>query len=210
MPEWTVVDLGCKKGGALDVYRKHGHTMYKFPEAPRSKCLGIDLKERYQPEMAKRRYEFRKANVLTDFDFPAADVYLAFDFLEHLPSIADSQQVLRRMIDAAAVGVWLRCPSFEDEPQLTTVGLRFAWTRWKGHPSHFKLADATAVTSTYDAVTVRIKPNEKIVSAADRRIVPEYAPEDTVKYSSELGTKPDCSFNPPLVGQYEIFIRKET
>lgn len=212
--EYVVVDLGCKKGGALDVYRKAGPTLYKYPEASRGQCLGVDVKDQYQPELQKRRYKFQKANVLEDFTFPRAEVYLAFDFLEHLPSIEAAQQVLHQMLESSNKGVWLRCPSFEDEPRLTDEGLRFTWTRWHGHRAHFKLEHVYESLALYRATSQvslrhKIKFGEMISSSADKRIVPIDAPEDTTRYNPKLGKKPNIGFRPPLVGQYEILTWKE-
>jgi hypothetical protein len=215
MTKWTVVDLGTKLGGALDVYRSKGYKLYHFPAAAPKTCLGIDRQDRYKKDVEKKGYAFRTADLLDpDFAYPAAQVYLAFDFLEHLPSIIDAQKVLRRMVEASEVGVWLRCPSFENDPRLATAGLRFAWTNWHGHPAHFKIEHAMEAVGWLRQrhgykLKTKVVENQKITSSTVVSIVPVSAPVDTRKYTQDLGPKKRATFTPPIPGQHEILIWKE-
>lgn len=215
MSNYKVVDLGCKKAGALDVYRKAGPKLYKLPIAKAHECLGVDVKDQYQRTVEKKGYEFFCGRIDKNFLWPEADVYLAFDFLEHLPDIEMSQFVLDAMLTMAKKAVWLRLPSFETtsegEGRLSKLGLRFTWTRWKGHRSHFKLEHMNAVLDQFKGPKLRKKINklERMRTTGDRRIVPIDAPEDTTKYHPKLGPKPNSTFNPALVGQYEVLIYKD-
>ncbi len=112
-----VVDMGTKKAGSLGVFLEHG-AMYFGEEASRIKpreCLGIDWHDKYRQSVEKQGYQFMALDVLKDFNYPAAEYYLAWDFLEHLPSIEDSNNVLAAMLDHAIKGVWLKMPSFEQD-----------------------------------------------------------------------------------------------
>lgn len=195
---WHLIDLGTKKGGAIDVFRRH-HGMY-FPRqgiVPRL-CLGVDRNPAYQAPVHAKGYAFRQADAM-DFDYPVADFYTAFDFLEHLPDVAASDEVLRRMLAAARKGVWLRMPSFETDEtgggQLARLGLRFDWTAWDFHTSHYTLADVRRVIS--DRFVMRTKGNLRFADTKDRRIeaMPGFAKPN-----------PPARLDPPVIGQWEVLL----
>jgi len=212
---YLYVDLGTKKAGALTVARKRGH-IYGFTKGRAVDCLGVDLKSEYRDQVKSLGYRFCEADVLNGFAWPSANYYLAFDFLEHLPSVEDSMIVLKKMCEKATHGIWLRLPSFEPdtatgEGALRKHGLRFAWTHWKGHPSPFLVEHAMGVileTLPPDSYILRHKKLKKITSSRDQSVVPISAPIDTVKYHPRLGPKPHVKFNPPLIGQHEIIVTK--
>ena len=189
-PKFTVVDLGTKKAGALDVFRKHGKMYFGLDaECRPDVCLGVDLADKYKDDVKKRGYRFRSADVLSeDFDWPSADFYLAFDFLEHLPSKEMSAAVLRTMLERARRGVWLRMPSFEQdgtgEKPLRDLGMRFAWTNWHGHPSHYLVSEAKSVIELVKPdAKVKHKHNKLIHNTHNQDVVPTDAPLDTRKRS---------------------------
>lgn len=211
--DYKVVDLGTKLGSSLGVFLDKGSMYYgsHVKQIQPGECLGIDLKDQYQQDVEKRGFQFRAMDVLKDFQYPVADYYLAWDFLEHLPSIEDSNNVLGAMIDHAVKGVWLKMPSFEQceegEGQLREHGLRFTWTYWKGHPSHYTLADATRVISRV-APGARIKHKHQriILDSSSKFVVPIDAPIDTNEYKPEHGPKPFVRFDPPVIGCHELIV----
>jgi hypothetical protein len=213
-PEFAVVDLGTKKAGALDVFCKHGK-MYFGQEANciPGACLGVDRDEKYGDEVRKRGYKFQAANVLDpDFDWPSSDFYLAFDFLEHMPSKADSDAILHTMVNFARRGLWVRIPSFEQdktgEQLLRGLGMRFAWTDWHGHPSHYLVSDVmTVISKLVPEANVRHKKLKLVRDTKDPAVVPIDAPTDTVKYDPSLGPKPFARFETPLIGQHEFIVQ---
>jgi hypothetical protein len=211
-----VVDLGTKRGGALDVFREHGHEY--FGEAAvgiqPGECLGVDRSAEYAEEVRAKGYGYLEGDVLEFFEQPVpVDFYLAFDFLEHMPDKATSQRALERMLQTAQTGVWLRMPSFEldlvhGEGRLRALGLRFAWTHWVGHPSHYLVDDAVSVIKECSYVkSYTVSPGRKITSTADPSLVPIDAPIDTVRYETSLGPKRSAAFDPPVYGQWEVRVR---
>jgi hypothetical protein len=212
-----VVDLGTKLGTAIDVFLKRGAMYYGEPVGKISKaeCLGVDLADKYQKDVEKRGYQFKAMDVLKDFNYPVADYYLAWDFLEHLPSIEDSNNVLAAMLDHAIKGVWLKMPSFEQdnqgEGQLRKHGLRFTWTHWHGHPSFYKVDDATAVINRVCAgCRIKHKTQRIIRDSSSEFVVPIDAPVDTTKYNlKEHGPKPSVVFDPPVIGCHELIVNME-
>lgn len=211
MSDFKVVDLGTKKGGALNVFHARGDMYYGkgISRIRLSGCLGIDQDDKYKEVVEKQGYQFEACDVLDpSFVWPDADYYLAWDFLEHLPSIEDSNSVLAQMLTSANKGVWLKMPSFEQdeqgEGQLRRHGLRFAWTRWHGHPSHYKVSDARSIISP-DA-RVKHKHQRIIKDSSSKFVVPVDAPLDTTEYTLELGPKPRVRFNPPVIGCHELIV----
>lgn len=212
-PEFTVVDLGTKKAGALEVFRKRGKMYFGLhSECHPGACLGVDSQDKYAEEVRGKGFKYQTVNVLEGFAWPLADFYLAFDFLEHMPSKEDSDNVLRTMLERSKRGVWLRLPSFEQdgtgEKPLRDIGMRFAWTHWHGHPSHYLVSEALSVIEMIrpDA-TVKHKHLKMIHDTHHLNVVPIDAPQDTVKYEpTEHGPKPWHKLDPPLIGQHEIIV----
>lgn len=199
-----LVDLGTKKAGAIDLYRRV-YNNYRLPEIER--FIGVDMKSEYKEEVEGKGYEFIEADILADdYKWIDADVYLGFDFLEHLPSIEVSKQVLKKMIEHSKF-VWLKMPSFEYEPQLEDLGLRLSWTYWKGHPSYFKIQHVKEILMDVGIVHIDYKPLNILQSTDSDFIVPVDAPIDTHNYSKELGDKKIVNLNPPVVGHHSIIIR---
>jgi hypothetical protein len=216
---YKVVDLGTKRAGALDEFLRAG-SMYFGDEVASIKpgdCLGYDYNGKYDREVRAKGYRFQGQD-LTDRQvldaLPAADYYLAWDFLEHLPSVEHSDRILEVMLQRARVGVWLRMPSFEQdmetgEGRLRAHGLRFAWTDWHGHKSHYTLAMARDVITASGFGALKVKGNRLIETTGDRCVVPVSAPTDTVEYSAALGARPKVAFSPPLVGQWEVIVSRK-
>jgi hypothetical protein len=206
---YTVVDLGSKKCGALDEFRKkHKQTFGGFADLSPDKFLAVDRNDSCAEEASKRGYGFLKGDVLAPkFEWPKAEYYLAWDFLEHMPSTKDSDFVLRRMVESATRGVWLRMPSFEEDAlsRLDCMGLRFTWTKWKAHKSAYTTAMAIPVIEGVPGWrVVKRRDSTRFVSTMDERIVPKGAPADVIKYDPSMGPKPSSVFNPPIAAAIDI------
>ncbi len=222
MSKIAVVDLGCKLGSALAEFRKRGHLYYgdQVHTIQAEECLGVDMQARFQRDLEEQGYWFLCLDVTrTDAlaELPEADYYLAWDFLEHLPSKDWAARVIEHMLRHARRGVWIRMPSFEQdvvtgEGALAELGLRFAWTKWHGHLTPLLVTDVVNEINRYkamagqNAITLRIRDSKRVRSTADPCVVPADAPIDTVKHHADLGVKPVRSFNPPLVSQWEVVI----
>lgn len=213
VPHFKVVDLGTKKAGALDVFRKHGGMYFDDLDCPAAACLGVDSNAEYANEVKSKGYTFSAANI-TACRWPTADFFLAFDFLEHMEDKEQSDAVLYLMLSNAKRGVWLKMPSFEQdetgEEQLRKHGLRFTWSLWHGHPSHYLVGDAMRVIKEHcpDA-RVKHKHQRIIKNSRSKFVVPVNAPIDTNEYTEELGSKPDVNFHPHVIGCNELIVHLE-
>lgn len=216
------VDLGTKQGGALEVF----HTRYtryfdRYPDGKfsRGNCIGYDRNDTYKAEVTRRGFQFVVLDLSTNAGLqalPQADYYTAFNFLEHLPSREWSSVVVKRALDRAQKGCWFRLPSFEQEHGeaiLKEHGLRFAWTNWKGHPSHYTLADLSLAVADWREANPKCKATldismlpDKVETTLDRRVVPIDAPIDTVKYHASLGPKVNVKLTPIPV-EFECIVR---
>lgn len=211
IPHYKVIDLGTKKGGALDVFRSRGDMYYgDAVKCKPSACLGVDYADKYAEEVREKGYNFSSADV-TACRWPTADFILAFDFLEHLKDREQSDAMLYLMLMNARKGVWLKMPSFEQddegEAQLRKNGLRFTWTHWHGHPSHYLVGDAMKViTGICPDARVKHKHQRIIKDSNSKFVVPIDAPLDTNEYTAEMGTKPNIRFNPHVIGCHELIV----
>ena len=217
-----VVDLGCKSGAAMDEFRKKAPEYYG--ESARailpSECLGVDRSSDLAPDVRARGYGFLCLDLTAPGaheKLPPADFYLAWDFLEHLPGKVWSDTVLAAALEKAQAGVWLRMPNFEQDERigegaLRRMGLRFAWTHWKGHRSHYLTGDALRAVIPHmaqaglESIQIQVKPRTYIHTTEDPWVVPIEAPVDTVRYHRDLAPKPVKRFDPPLVGQWDVVV----
>ncbi len=222
-PELRVVDVGTKLGNALGEFIRRGGPVFGDPTIASiqpGECLGVDRQPRFEQDLTRRGYQFSCVDLTQTYvmaALPEADYYLAWDFLEHLPSEAWSASLLQVMLAKARKGVWLRMPSFEQDgtgcQALEVLGLRFTWTNWTGHTSHFTLAQAAQAIEEYKKLAkhpelhVSVRPGKRVQASDDPCVVPLEAPKDTVKYDISLGHKTVVNFNPPLVAQWEVIIK---
>src|SRR4030095_2178374 len=214
MLRYAVVDLGTKKGNALDAFRRFAASN-DLPVPSPGLCLAIDRKEQYRTEVTQKGYEFLAADITSpQFAWPEANSYLAWNFLEHLPDRTWSKKVVIQMCRHATAGIWLRLPSFEQDPvtgegALKKHGLRFAWSRWTGHPSHFLIEDALEALNeglTNAQWSHRLDQRKLIHDSNDPDVVPIGAPDDIIKYEPALGPRPSVQFTPPIVGLWDLIV----
>jgi hypothetical protein len=216
-----VVDLGTKLGSAITQFRKKASMFFEnIGEIKPEACLGIELQDKYRNDVEGQGYRFQVTDVTSEgalAALPEADYYLAWDFLEHLPTKAWSDAVVKTMLHKARKGVWCRMPSFEQdestgEGALKQLGLRFAWTNWHGHPSHYLVEECVNAINEYKqeqnrgSLAVKVKPGRRVRATDDKSVVPIDSPIDTVKYEPKLGHRPFQKFDPPLVAQWEVVV----
>jgi hypothetical protein len=214
MHHYAVVDLGTKKGGAIDAFRRLAAS-HEIPIPPPALCLGIDRKDQYWNDVTQKGYEFLVADIISsEFVWPAADYYLAWDFPEHLPRRECSKKVVLEMCRHATAGVWLRLPSFEQdsvtgEGAIKKHGLRFAWSHWRGHRSHLLIGDALdALNDGLKDVewSHRLDQRKLIHDSNHPDVIPIGARVNTIKYKPELGARPWVQFTPSVVGQWHMIV----
>ena len=219
MTDFQVVDLGTKLGNSIGEFRRKANIFWPEFVAPLPElCLGIDMQDKYREDVEGQGYKFMALDVTAEGaleQLPEADYYIAWDFLEHLPNKEWSSAIVKVMLHKARKGVWIRMPSFEPDEStgegvLLNLGLRFAWSNWRGHKSHYLLLDCITAINEYKteakrgSIAVKTKAGRRVRSTTDDKVVPIDAPIDTVKYSLDMGHKKVEKFDPPLVAQWEV------
>lgn len=213
-----VVDLGTKKGSAISNFLKKGpHYFGRLATGLNpKKCLGVDINPKWRRTVTRQGYQFAEKNLADEEELeslPVAKFYLAWDFLEHLPDHVWAEKVLLSMVDKSLHGVWVVIPNFDQdetgERALKKLGLRFAWTKWLGHPNHWTLHQVSrSLQKLPERCTWKIRPAKKINHTRHPDVVPLGAPVDSVKYSKEMGNKPLVALNPAVIGQWHIVVWK--
>ena len=92
--------------------------------------------------------------------------------------------------------------------------MRFTWTNWRGHPSHWLVEDCTDAIEGWAkdvpqrAYDLTVKPAGFIKNMADHRVVPIDTPIDVNKYEPKHGPKPfSVKFKQPIVAEWEVIVR---
>ena len=229
--EFDVVDLGTKKGNAIEAFlTKVGQTLIGKDAVARlqpARCVGYERLEGegYRKDVEARGCQFRLANLATDeaiAQLPPAEVYLAWHFLEHVPNKDWSRKLVQASLSCSQQAAWFRLPSFEQDTEtgegvLREHGMRFTWTNWRGHPSHWLVQDCLDAINDWNQkqdpaarrqYVLNVKPAGYIRNMRDHRVVPIDTPIDVNRYESRFGPKPlAVKFKKPIVAEWEVTVR---
>lgn len=227
-PEFDVVDLGTKHGNAIWEFLKkgRGYLHHKELESRLSpeRCVGYERPQAasYRGKVEARGYKFRLANLADDnaiAALPTSEIYLAWHFLEHVPNKEWAYKLVKAALTNSRRFAWFRLPSFEQDDKtgegvLKKHGMRFTWTNWLGHPTHWLVSDCVGAIREWEMefperkFDLQIRPADYIESMEDTRVVPIDTPVDVNEYHVKYGPKPSIgSFNPPIVAAWEVTVR---
>lgn len=237
MNKFDVVDLGTKKGNALQFFFKvvysHCNAKKKFnpfvgletslKELQQKNSIGYERPEAasYRKDVETKGFQFGLLDLSVASDIkklPLGAFYTAWHFLEHLPDKKTAKVVVQEALSKAEKMLWCRLPSFEQNDEtgegvLRKLGLRFTWTNWKGHPCHWLVADCVEAIESWGAVNpdkpfdLFVKPSSWIESTDHFRVVPIDTPVDVTAYSPKFGKKPFKKFDKPIVAEWEVIAR---
>jgi hypothetical protein len=199
--DWTdvdFIDFGSGIGGSLQSAEKRTG----------GRGVGVEMRAA-KVEIARR--EGRNVVLGDIFDLPTdlSVRYVTIDnVLEHLPSMDLVEAALHSATRIAGEYVYIRHPSFEDEPYLNALGLKQFWTDWRDHPSHISLADFMRIAHKLGATSWSMHPVRAAADSSDSTILPIGAPSDQHDYDPELhGVKPDVVFARPVYYAWDIVIQ---
>jgi hypothetical protein len=223
---FDVVDLGTKHGNAIAVFLKQAGKTQISSEFVKNlkpaKCVGFERAEgeKYRNDVTAKGFQFEIANLATIEginQLPKSQVYLAWHFLEHLPDKSWSNKLVKVSLTNTQTLAWFRLPSFEQDEMtgegvLRKIGLRFTWTNWIGHSSHWLVNDCVQSIKEWEKTQDRkfdlvIKPAGYIQSTEDKRVVPLDTPVDITAYNPKFGKKPAITFKKPIVAEWEVVVR---
>jgi|TARA_R110000824_G_scaffold115066_3_gene265988 hypothetical protein len=237
--ELDIVDLGTKMGNAtiefLQFSKRHLDqqnnkplpsylTREEFNSIDIRKCVGYERAEgeKYRAQVEGRKMQFRIADLATAGaieELPPAKVYLAWHFLEHVPNKDWSRKLVHASLSSSRWMSWFRLPSFQQddatgEGALREHGMRFTWTNWRGHPSHWLVEDCTAAITSWAMDNqdrpyhLSVRPAGYIRSMDDHRVVPIDTEIDVNKYQKKHGPKPlHVKLKQPIVAEWEVIVR---
>ena len=193
--DYCYVDLGTKRGGALGVAFAH-HDRYGFPKAKKKQMLGVDAKEDFRKEIEHQGFQFEQGIIPKDFSWPRADVYMAWNFMEHLNGLGQACATLDRMIAHSNVGVWLLMPSFEehDRTTLQRCGYDFPYVDWDCHRAPFQLKHVDEVVKANKRRVVKVEKDARHFHRDSSKLMPLREDVEPAK------------FNPSVPGGWEVAI----
>jgi len=237
--ELDIVDLGTKKGGATIEFLQFSHrhlkqsknnpmpyylTKEELDSIRMGKCVGYERAEgeKYRKDVENRKMQFRIADLATDGaieELPSAKVYLAWHFLEHVPNKDWSRKLVHASLTNSRWMSWFRLPSFQQDDEtgegvLRKHGMRFTWTNWRGHPSHWLVEDCQEAIYSWGEENqdrpyrLSVRPAGYIRGMDDHRVVPIDTEIDVNKYEKKHGPKPlHVKFKKPIVAEWEVIVR---
>ena len=193
--DFDFIDFGCSNGGSLHACEK------QFG----GKGLGIDL-DAQKVEAARQSGVMAIEMSFDDLDDSTRCRFVSMcDFLEHLPDFATAERAVRRAASIAEEFLYIRHPSFEDEPYLRALGLKQYWHDWSGHPSHLMLSDLVAWLTDVRFGRLRLEFHGPVLDSLDPSIIPASAPTNSKAYDEDVhGPKRYVKFSRTLFRQIRI------
>lgn len=198
--EFGFIDGGCGAGGSL---------AYCERTFNRGRGLGLDASSQKVEQAIAAGHVAYLAD-LTEVELPKESVsFVSFlDFLEHLPDVATTKQVLAHTLPAARDFLFIRHPNFEETDYLASLDLKLDWTDWHGHRNMMTLAQLRQLLRELDLGTPTILGQKPISDSGHRSIVPLDAPADTVGYDADRhGAKRAVRFERPIYSQFDVFVK---
>ena len=199
---YAFIDAGCGDGASTS------HLERRFRRLP---GLGLDYHLEYVEAARAAGFDAMFCNLLmNDLELPARCVEFAaaMDVLEHLPCERDAVTVVRRLATAARDFLVIRHPSFEDVEYLSSLGVRLNWTDWTDHTNMMKIDDFRRIFREFGWNDYAVVPHMLYTDTGHDSVVPLSAPPDTVRYDAAThGPKPAVSFDRPVWGKFDIFVR---
>lgn len=184
---FDAIDWGSSKGGSLEYIEK------KFGL---SDVVGIDIDPVKVAEARNAGRAILTADATAiDINPDVVSASFMFHFLEHLPSKAHARLVLRNACRASRDMAIIRQPFFGSDEELLRMGLKFAWSTWKGHSNLMSTLDFYEILRDLQSEgliqSFRIGYGIPILDTGDSQILPLTAASEAPYYEQERdGPKP--------------------
>ncbi len=198
--EFAFLDGGCGAGGSLAYCER----LFR-----KGRGLGIDASARKIALAVAAGQIVCQADLAT-VQLPARSVMFVslLDFLEHLPDVERTREILANLAGVARDFVFIRHPNFDDIEYLAGLGLKLDWTDWHGHTNMLKIAELDRLIRELGFPAPTVIPQKPILDASHPSVVPLSAPHDTVRYDpSKHDPKPAIRFDRPIYSQFDLFVR---
>jgi len=198
--EFAFVDGGCGAGGSLAYCER----LFR-----KGRGLGFDASAGKIALAVAAGQVVCRADLAT-VELPERSVYFVslLDFLEHLPDLARTREILANMARVARDFLFIRHPGFEDIEYLARLGLKLDWTDWHGHTNMMTIAELDRLIRELGFPAPTIVAQKPILDSSHRSIVPLSAPRDTVGYDpARHGPKPEVRFDRTIHTQFDVFVR---
>ena len=184
-------DFGCSKGSSI----KFGVDVLGGRRG-----LGIDIDKRKVESSIKAGYEA----IIGDFcnlNLPekCVDFSLLSHVLEHLPTLNHATAAIRNAIKISDKFVFIQGPYFDADDYLKSLGLKFYWSDWTGHPLHFTTQHMIGILDQLEVKNYEVYGRLKVGKSDVAEIHPFSSPKDQHGYELEKhGQKPIITFSEPI------------
>lgn len=192
------IDLGCKYGKSL-IYCS---SKFGIPVG-----IGVEIEKQRVYETKKVGYEviYCDARKLP-FKEKSVVFISMLDFLEHLPSKKEVENVLKQSKFIARDFLYINHPSFEEIDYLKSIGFKITWTDWRVHLTHLTVKDFRRIFTNLKLKNYTITPQDLVKDSSDKHIIPISPPQDTKMYKKIFSSKPYVKFVKPIYKRFEIYV----
>ena len=185
------LDFGASNGGSIEFAKRR---------LGGKRGVGVDIDGAKVARMRSLGYACLEADI-TSLDLPPDSVRFVVmsHVLERLPSLDAIQRTLDSAARVAKDFLYIQGPYFDADDLLSTQGLKFYWSDWRGHPFHLTTWELIALLYDLGLVSYVLQARLPITDSSDPAIHPLASPPDQHDYSPEIHPpKPAVVFAPPL------------
>ena len=202
--EFDYFDFGCSNGGTLLFIKKFW---------PKVRGMGIDINPHKIELAVDAGHDAIVYNILNLPSRKITRFVTMCHFLEHLGSISDADEMIRKAIDIAEGFVFIRQPWFDADGFLLCHNFKFYWSHWHGHRNHMSSLDFYSILSA-ELENGKIKGfdifgRDRVKTTDDSCFIPLNAPIDEHHYNPDKhGAKPPAVVLPmPTFKEIIVTIR---
>ncbi|MBE9039721.1 methyltransferase domain-containing protein [Oscillatoriales cyanobacterium LEGE 11467] len=124
-------DFGCSNGSSI----RFGMNVLKGRHG-----FGVDIDAKKVKATQSKGYEAIQSN-FCNLSLPDKCVKFTIlsHVLEHLPTLDKAEKAIQNAVRISQDFVFIRGPYFDADDYLKSLGLKFYWSDWSGHPLHFSI-----------------------------------------------------------------------
>jgi hypothetical protein len=197
---YDFLDFGASRGGAID---------FALARLGGRRGLGIDVNPAKVRLMREAGYDCIQGDV-TCVPLPAGSVRFVTmsHILEHLPGREAVKRAISEAARLATDFLFIQGPFFDGDAYLESVGLKFFWSSWRGHPFHLTSGELHGILLELGLAHHDIQARLKVRDSSDEAIHPLDSPRDQHEYDgSRHPPKPAVVFTRDIYKEIVCYVR---
>ncbi|MGB6167913.1 MAG: methyltransferase domain-containing protein [Geitlerinemataceae cyanobacterium] len=170
-------DFGCSNGSSIEF----GMNVLKGRQG-----FGIDIDSKKVEATKSKGYEAIHSD-FCNLNLPdkCVNFTILSHVLEHLPNLEIAQKSIENSVRISKNFVFIRGPYFDADDYLKSLGLKFYWSDWSGHPLHFTVQSMRQCLDQLNLENYEIYGRNIVENSHNLAIHPLFSPRNQQKWNPE-------------------------